>query len=95
MQKASYVLAERFSQDQLDTVASNILLEFAKIKYPSMNLVMTSLFETKKYSSQQQQAMQEIKTKFLKQIQNQSNVGKKTKKTIFAIFKSFEEPSDT
>ena len=41
------------------TFANNILLE--KINYPSMTLIIPTLFETKKYSSQQQQVKQEMK----------------------------------
>ena len=57
MYKVSYVLAKRFSQDL--TFANNILLE--KINYPSVTLVIPKLFETKKYSSQQQQVKQDMK----------------------------------
>ena len=53
MHKVSNVLAEDlFKTHWKLTFVSNILLELKKIKYPSMNLVMPTLFETKKYTSQ-------------------------------------------
>ena len=47
MHKDSYLLFERFGQNSLETFANNILLELEKITFPSMSLVMPTLFETK------------------------------------------------
>ena len=71
MHKVSYMLAKRFSQDLL--FANNIPLE--KINYPSVTLIISAIFETKKYSSQQQQVKQEMK---IWSQMNQFNVGKNT-----------------
>ena len=50
MYNVSYVLAERFNQDLLETFANNVLLELENITDPSITLL--TLFEIEKYSSQ-------------------------------------------
>ena len=51
----SYVLAKRISRGEIHyklTSAKNILSEFGKISYTSMTLVVSTLFESQKHSSQ-------------------------------------------
>ena len=71
------------------TFANNILLELAKINYPSMTLVMPRPLKNEKYSSQWQQVSKRWKYKFWVKL-NQFNVGKNINNTMLAISKSFK-----